>query len=163
MRKAARAAMPIPNNRYSRSDCPYQSRASTMAAMLCHEADLALRGPTEFVRPRVSWPYEGRDGFPIAVFLLGPGAGQEAADALCTEEGFLVIALRTRSTEVAINAVEWVADHGRQLGGDPDHLVVAGGPLAAVVARHAAEQGWPEIHLRAGDEFRLDPRSKGVR
>jgi hypothetical protein len=134
-----------------------------MAAMLCPEADLALRGPTEFVRPRVSWPCEGRDGFPIAVVLLGPGAGQELADALCSEEGFLVIALRTRSEEVAINAVEWAADHGRQLGGDPDRLVVTGGPLAAVVARHAAAQGWPEIRLRQADEFRLQPRSKGVR
>jgi hypothetical protein len=131
--------------------------------MLCHEADLALRAPAEFVRPRVSWPCEGRDDHPIAVVLLGPGVGQEVADTLCSERGFLVIALRTRSEEVAINAVEWAADHGRQLGGDPDHLVVTGGPLAAVVAQHAAEQGWPEVHLRAGDESRLDPRSKGVR
>jgi hypothetical protein len=134
-----------------------------MAAMLCHEADLALRAPTEFVRPRVRWPCEGRDGFPIAVVLLGGGVGEELADTLCTDEGFLVIALRTRSEEVAINAVEWAADHGRQLGGDPDRLVVAGGPLAAAVARHAAAQGWPEIDLRASDEFRTDPRSKGVR
>jgi hypothetical protein len=134
-----------------------------MAAMLCQKADLALRGPTEFVRPRVSWPCEGRDDHPIAVVLLGPGAGQELADALCSEEGFLVIALRTRSEEVAINAVEWAADHGRQLGGDPDRLVVVGGPLAADVARHAAEQGWPEISFRPSDEFRSDPRSKGVR
>jgi hypothetical protein len=134
-----------------------------MAAMLCHEADLALRGPTEFVRPRVSWPCEGRDGHPIAVFLVGPGASHEVADALCSEEGFLVIALRTRSEEVAINAVEWAADHGRELGGDPDHLVVAGGPLAVVVAQHAAEQGWPEVRLRLSDEFPSHPRSKGVR
>jgi hypothetical protein len=116
-----------------------------MPGMLCHEADLSLRGPNQFVRPRVSWPCEGRDNLPIAVFLAETESGLKLADTFCTEAGFLVLAVRTADLEVAVNAVEWAADHGHQLGGDPDQLVVAGGRLAAAVALHARAEGWPAL------------------
>lgn len=46
-------------------------------------------------------------------------------------------------------ALQWVADHAEELGGDPSALVVAGdsagGNLAAVVAALAAENGGPRL------------------
>jgi hypothetical protein len=116
-----------------------------MAAMLCHEADLALRAPEQFVRPRVSWPCVGSDDNPIAVFLSEPGSGPELTDALCTEAGFVVLAVSTAEQDLATITLEWAADHGRQLGGDPDHLVVAGGRIAAETALHASREGWPAL------------------
>ena len=41
--------------------------------------------------------------------------------------------------------MEWAADHAHQLGADPDRLVVAGGGLAAAVALHARDEGWPPL------------------
>jgi len=45
--------------------------------------------------------------------------------------------------------LEWVADHGEELGGDPQRLLVAGaGPgaeLAAALVIHARDHGWPPI------------------
>jgi hypothetical protein len=116
-----------------------------MSLELCREAGLSLRGPGHFVRPRVSWPCGDGDNHPIAVFLSEPDSGLEAADALCKVGGFLVLALRTEVMEVASNALGWAADHGRQLGGDPERLVVAGGRLAATAALHARDHGWPHL------------------
>jgi hypothetical protein len=109
------------------------------------DASLSLRTPRDFVRPRVSWPPNGRDGSPMAVFLAEPDSTLEAADALCVEAGFVVLALRTDAFDVAAIAVEWAADHAKQLGADPDRLLVAGGRLAAAVALHARDEGWPAL------------------
>jgi len=127
-------------------DRPFPSAriASTMRPMSI-EADLALRGPHEFVRPRLSWPVDAPYGRPIAVVLAEPHASFELADALCLEAGYVVLALRTADVEVATIAVEWSADHARQLGADPERLIVAGGRLAALAAVHARDEGWPAI------------------
>jgi acetyl esterase/lipase len=49
----------------------------------------------------------------------------------------------------ARTTVDWAADHAAELGADPRRLVVAawgtGAGLAAAVARHACEQGWPPL------------------
>jgi hypothetical protein len=119
-----------------------------MPAMPTHlrlDADLSLRAPRDFVRPRVSWPADTRDGRPLAVFLGDPDSSLEAADALCVEAGFVVLALRTDAPDVATIAVEWAADHARQLGADPERLLVAGGRLAAAAAVHARDEGWPPL------------------
>jgi hypothetical protein len=123
---------------------PFSRDASTMPAMSI-EADLALRGPREFLRPRLSWPVDSPYGRPIAVHLADPDSSFELADALCLEAGYIVLALRTPAVDVATIAVEWTADHARQLGGDPDQLLVAGGRLAAIAAVHARDEGWPFI------------------
>jgi hypothetical protein len=107
------------------------------------DAELALRGPHEFVRPRLSWPPDAADDSPMAVFLGDADASFDVADALCLEAGFVVLAIRTPDVEVATIAMEWVADHGGQLGADPSRLLVAGGRFAAAAALHARDEGWP--------------------
>jgi alpha/beta hydrolase fold len=109
------------------------------------DADLTLRAPRHFVRPRLSWPVDAPYGRPMAVFLADAGSSLEPADALCFEAGFVVLALRTPSVEAATVAVEWAADHAKQLGADPERLLVAGGRLAATAALHARDQAWPVI------------------
>ena len=47
--------------------------------------------------------------------------------------------------DVATIAVEWAADHAIHVGADADRLVVAGGGLAAAVALHARDEGWPRL------------------
>jgi hypothetical protein len=123
---------------------PFSRAGATMPAMSI-EADLALRGPHEFVRPRLSWPVDAPYGRPIAVHLADPDSSFELADALCLEAGYIVLAIRTAAIDVATIAVEWTADHGKQLGADPDRLLVAGGRLAAEAALHACDEGWPLI------------------
>jgi hypothetical protein len=127
---------------------PFPAPRVTIPAVPAHpqlDADLSLRAPRDFVRPRVSWPADARDGGPIAVCLPGAGSGLELADALCVEAGFVVLALRTDVFETAAIAVEWTADHAKQLGADPARLLVAGGGLAAAVALHARDEGWPPL------------------
>jgi hypothetical protein len=116
-----------------------------MPANLRLDADLSLRAADSFVRPRVSWPTDAPDGSPMAVFLAEAGSGWEAADALCSEAGFVVLALRTAAFDAGAVAVNWAADHARQLGADPERLLVAGGGLAARVAVHARDAGWPPL------------------
>jgi len=109
------------------------------------DARLWLRGPREFVRPRLSWPLDAPYGRPMAVFLGDLETSFAAADALCHDAGFVVLALRTEDPEVATTAVEWAGDHAEQLGADGGRLIVAGGRLAAQAALHARDGGWPPL------------------
>jgi hypothetical protein len=115
-----------------------------MPIELCREADLSLRGPGRFVRPRVSWPPGDSEDNPIAVVLADGEWDRALADALCAA-GFVVLSLRTAAIDVATIALEWAADHARELGADPERLIVVGGRLAAAVALEARNRGWPEI------------------
>src|SRR5690606_19900139 len=49
-------------------------------------------------------------------------------------------------------ALHWVAEHGRELGGDPTRLAVAGdsagGNLAAVTALRARDHGGPDLRFQ---------------
>jgi hypothetical protein len=116
-----------------------------MPCLVQREAALSLRAARDFVRPRVSWPVDVDDGNPIAVFLWDGDSCFDAADALCSEGGVIVLALHTAALDVATIALEWAGDHAGLLGGDPDRLVVAGGGLAAAAALHARDQGWPPL------------------
>jgi alpha/beta hydrolase fold len=116
-----------------------------MAVLLPREADLSLRAARDFVRPRVLWPPEAEDGCPIAVLVWDGEAALDAANALCLSADAIVLALQTAALEVATIAVEWVGDHARLLGGDPDRFAVAGGGLAARAALHARDEGWPPL------------------
>jgi hypothetical protein len=109
------------------------------------DARLWLRGPREFARPRLSWPLDAPYGRPMAVFLADIESSFAAADALCHDAGFVVLALRTEDPEVATIAVEWAGDHAEQLGADGRRLVVAGGRLAAAAAVRARDEGWPPL------------------
>ncbi len=109
------------------------------------DAGLSLRARRSFVRPRVSWPADARDGRPMAVVLAEADWGMDVADALCAEAGFVVLALETDAFDIATITVDWAADHAGQLGADPSRLLVAGGRLAASVALHARDEGWPPL------------------
>jgi alpha/beta hydrolase fold len=127
---------------------PFSAGRSTIPPMLTEvqpEAALSLRATDDFVRSQVRWPVDARDDSPMAVVLAERDSELEVAHALCAEAGFVVLALRTAELDVATIAVEWAADHGPQLGADPERLLVAGGRLAAAAALHARDEGWPPL------------------
>jgi hypothetical protein len=140
--------MPVRHHGHAQSAFPFPGVAvedPAMPTLLPREADLSLRAAHNFVRPRVSWPVDAPDGSPIAVLLSDRDSGLEAADALCHEGGFVVLALQTPSLDVATIALEWAGEHATLLGADPDQLLVAGGGLAAAAALHARDEGWPPL------------------
>jgi hypothetical protein len=59
------------------------------------------------------------------------------------------VVLAVTNLEDAVSALQWCADHGAELGGDPDRLIVAGdresATLVAALAREARDRGWPPI------------------
>ena len=128
------------------------------------DAGLTLRGPREFVRPRLSWPLGSPYGRPMAVVLADLDCSFAAADALCHDAGFIVLALRTADVDAAVLAVEWAGDHAEQLGADGGRLVVAGGRLAAAAALHARDEGWPPLarQVLIGPELDLPADVEGV-
>ena len=94
-------------------------------------ADLHLRGAAPI---HVTWT--GPGPAPLVVFL-----GHEPH--ICTP----AVVLAVTEYEDALSALQWCADHGAELGGDPRRLVVAGEhpELVAALAREARDRGWPPI------------------
>ena len=84
--------------------------------------------------------------------VLCPGGG-EAVDTLerkLCAAGMLVVCARSATTlERAATVLEWVADHGAELGADPGRLLVAGADqgadLATALMAYAHDRGWPPI------------------
>jgi acetyl esterase len=126
-------------------------------------ADTRLRGADGPQPARTYWPAAATTG-PMLVFL--PAAGIEGADQLCrdvcavAEVVVLSVSYRRPLWPTgridAIHATEWAADHARELGAEPGRLLLAGagpgGELAAAVAAHARERGWPPlVHLAIDD------------
>jgi acetyl esterase/lipase len=100
----------------------------------------------------------GADGL-APVGEAGPTAGagrtgDRLGEALCAA-GVVVLAVRRRvlprpaALADALAATHWAADHAAELGADPRRLLVGGaGPgavLAAAVAAHARDEGWPPL------------------
>jgi hypothetical protein len=96
-------------------------------------ADLHLRGAAPI---RVTWT--GPGPAPLVVYL-----GHEAP----IDSPAVVLAVT--EYEDALSALEWCADHGAELGGDPRRLILAGdreaAGVVAALARHARDRGWPPI------------------
>jgi alpha/beta hydrolase fold len=94
-------------------------------------AELHLRGTGPI---RVTWM--GAGPAPLVVFL-----GQEPR-VDCP-----AVVLAVTEYEDALSALQWCADHGAELGGDPRRLIVAGEhpELVAALAREARDRGWPPI------------------
>lgn len=104
--------------------------------MVEREANLRLRG----VRARVRWPDAGdRPGLVVLV------ADAEHVAEACTRAGAVVLAASCATLRDAAAALEWAADHAGELGADPRRLAVAGGEVAAALAVHARDQGWPPL------------------
>ncbi|HEX6567862.1 MAG TPA: alpha/beta hydrolase fold domain-containing protein [Acidimicrobiales bacterium] len=130
-------------------------------------ADVQLRGRTGPLATRVYWPAPPESGLRPALLVLFPAGGSVAegldrADAVCRAVcryvRVVVLAVSHRpagqrfqaaALEDALTATGWAADHAAELGADPGRLLVAGeaagGRLAAAVALHARDDGWPPV------------------
>ena len=133
-------------------------------------ADTRLRGRAGPQPARTYWPVASRPA-PLLVFL--PAGGIDAADALCravcSGAGVVVLCVSYRRPAWpdgrcdAVLATGWAAEHARELGADPDRLLVAGdgtgAGLAAAVAAQARERGWPRLtHLTLDELHDLQER-----
>jgi acetyl esterase len=130
-------------------------------------AEMRLRGPAGPLHARMYWP-NPRYGAAVPALLVYfhasgfvPGS-VDSADALCrglcSRTGAVVLSASYRPAPPhsypaafrdATTAVEWAADHAAELDADPGQLLVAGegagGNLAAAVALHARDRGWPSL------------------
>jgi hypothetical protein len=135
---------------------------------------MLLRGAASPVNARMVWPATSLTRPPlVVVFLTGDAdpASSTLPTTLSVRLGALVLAC-SGSTPFhdAVRAWEWAADHAPELGADPEQLVVAGQAegclLAAAVAVHARDQGWPplarQILIRPLEEFPLAGSMSGV-
>ena len=129
--------------------------------------DTSIPGPAGDIPVRVYRPRAG-GVHPVVVFLHGGGftIGSIAShDPLCqqiaTGVPAVVVSVDYRlapehkfpaAVEDCWAAVQWVADHAAELGGDPARVAVAGdsagGNLAAVCAIKAREAGGPALALQ---------------
>jgi hypothetical protein len=104
-----------------------------MPAMPSPTAELHLRGTAPI---RVTWT--GDVPVPLVVFL-----GDEPRIDMPA------VVLAVTNPDDALSALQWCADHGAELGGDPHRLIVAGessaAGLVAALEREARDRGWPPI------------------
>jgi hypothetical protein len=106
--------------------------ASPMSAQ--RVAELRLRSSGGPLRTRVWWPHSPAPGATAGLLMF-------FVDTEATARGACL--------ENAMAAVEWAADHARELEADPGRLLVggtgAGAALAAAVALCAHDRRWPPI------------------
>ncbi|WP_162606564.1 alpha/beta hydrolase [Jiangella asiatica] len=126
-------------------------------------ATIVLRGPAEPVRGVVHWPrlpLPPAGPRPVAV-VVSPSTGdrlvppERLARPLVADAQLMVLALTVPEPRAAADveavwtALLWVADHAREIDGDPDRLLLIGQAGAADVARtlagRAHEAGWPPL------------------
>ncbi len=137
------------------------------AEPVAHVFDRVLPGPGGEISVRVYLPEAARP-LPILVYFFGGGwvlGSLAAVDPVCRRLAnatpCAVVSVEYRRApenpfpvglEDCYAATRWVAEHGAELGLDPDRLAVggasAGGNLAAGVALLARERAEPEIALQ---------------
>lgn len=104
-----------------------------MQGMPYPTAELHLRGSAPI---RVTWT--GAAPAPLVVFL-----GHEPRID-CP-----AVVLAVTNFDDASSVIQWCADHGAELGGDPRRIILAGdreaAGVVAALARHARDRGWPPI------------------
>jgi acetyl esterase len=131
-----------------------------------------IPGPAGDIPVVVYTPEGGSDAagpLPLLLFLHGggfflgsPHSHGPVARELAARAGRVVVSVDYRLTPehafpAAVDdcyaALQWVAEHAGELGGDPAHLAVAGdsagGNLTAVLALRARDEGGPAIEAQA--------------
>jgi acetyl esterase len=129
--------------------------------------DRAIPGPACEIPVRVYTP-TGAGPFGVLVFYHGGGwmigdldTHDRECRLLCNGAGCVVVSVDYRlapehpfpaAVEDAFAALQWVARHARELGGDPSRLAVggdsAGGNLSAVVSLLARDAGGPALRFQ---------------
>ena len=129
--------------------------------------DRQIPGPVQPIKVRVYTPQVSQEqaSLPVLVWYHGGGfvigdldSHDSACRALANQTECLVVAVDYRlapehkfpgAVEDCEAALQWVAAHATELGGDPGRIAVggdsAGGNLAAVVALLAREKGGPKL------------------
>lgn len=139
-------------------------RVAGPSAAVQEVRDISIPLEGRHVKARI-YKDDDRADLPVLVYFHGGGWVVCSVDGydylarlLCRETGALVISVDYRlapenpfpaGVEDCYGCALWVSRNARSLGGDPGKLMVcgdsAGGNLAAVVARMAAEKKEPEI------------------
>ena len=137
-------------------------RVPEMLTPVASTRDVTIPGPAEPMHARIYRPdaNEG-DTLPTVLFIHGGGfvigsveTHDNQARAICRATQSVVVSLDYRlapetkwpgAVEDSYAALAWAAEHIGELGGDPDHLAIAGdsagGNLAAVTALLARDAG----------------------
>ena len=130
--------------------------------------DRSVPGLAGGIPVRIFVPRESTEPFPVLVWLHGGGhvvGTLDSYDALCRQLALqgdcLVVSVAYRlapehkfpaGVEDSFAALEWVATHAADLGGDPKRVAIggdsAGGNLAAVCAILARDAGFPHLLMQ---------------
>ena len=133
-------------------------------AVVARTEDRAIAGPDGQVPLRLYWP-QGEGPFPITVYMHGGGyvvgdldTQDVIARALCAWGQTLVVSVDyalaperkfPAGPEDSYAALEWVAAHGGEVGGDPARIAVAGdsagGNHACALALMARDRAGPKV------------------
>jgi alpha/beta hydrolase fold len=149
--------MPFLHHGHKRSAFPFPAREAQDAGMpfdAAQHADLRLRGGVDV---EVTWPPAPPEAPALLVVVTG---ASEVWQELSRRIPAVLLTVRGATFEGAREALEWGADHAHELGADPSRLLLgadrAGTGLAAAVARHARDRGWPAItrHVLIDPEIR---------
>jgi acetyl esterase len=166
--------MRIAQDRDARSVLPFLARPADRGRMLAapiqpadrpavqRTADLQLRSAAGRQAAQVMWsPFGPSDETPPLVVFFGGGDGDvDCAACHALSEGVQAVVLAATSILArdgswaeafadALVMVEWAADHAAELAADPGRVLVAGegsgARMAAALALHARDCGWPPL------------------
>jgi len=130
--------------------------------------DCSIPGPGGAIPARIFVPRHAAQPLPVLVWLHGGGhvvGSLDSYDALCRQLALqgdcLVVSVAYRlapehkfpaGVDDSFVALQWVARHAAEIGGDPDRLAIggdsAGGNLAAVCAILARDAGSPGLAMQ---------------
>ena len=139
---------------------PFSRGTATLAAV--KSANLTLRLGAARLRATVDWPRTGGTG--LALVLIDR---PDLVKPLLIDR-VVVALLGPRSFDAELGALEWLAEHGPELGPSTGGVVLVGGARAARLAAVVRDNGWPRldrqvlVHPRFTPEDPTPSSLKGV-